>query len=118
VGKEAAQVNIGRYRSKENEMNTTERSEATRLVEIILSKGYLISVYDGEEYAVRLSDKLTDIMDSLDSTGIDVMYLSKATDAPKPEKAGWVQLVWGNEEDGSEIISDHSANQALNEIMV
>jgi hypothetical protein len=89
-----------------------ERKVARRLIKAALAAGYTIGVYDGEEMTVKRASKVKTIEDALCTTGEDTLQLYAAN----PSKtvgwfgAGRFYLVWGNAEDGSELISDFTAN--------
>jgi hypothetical protein len=89
-----------------------ERKVVRRLVRAALAAGYTISVDDGEEMTVKRASKLKTIEDALATTGEDMLQLY-AADPSKTvgwHGAGRFYLVWGNADDGSELIADHSAN--------
>lgn len=81
----------------------TEIKIAKQLVKAALDSGYLVSVWEGEDYAIVHSDNLQDIMNALGSTDEDVLMFSRNDKT----KVGWVLLVWGNDED---VISDSSVD--------
>lgn len=84
-----------------------ERWYARKLVRNLLSRGLSVSVNDGEEWTVVRSRKEGEILEALATTDTDQLIASD--DAG--ERKGWFLLVWGNEEDGSCLIADHSDNQ-------
>jgi hypothetical protein len=89
-----------------------ERKVARRLIKAALAAGYTISVDDGEEITVKRSATLKTITDALATTGEDTLQLY-AADPSKTvgwHGAGRFYLVWGNADDGSELISDFTAN--------
>jgi hypothetical protein len=95
-----------------------ERAVARRLIKAALAAGYTISVDDGEEITVKRSSKLKAITDALATTGEDTLQLY-AADPSKTvgwHGAGRFYLVWGNAEDGSELISDHTANNLCEDL--
>jgi hypothetical protein len=89
-----------------------ERKVARRLIKAAIAAGYSISVNDGEDWTVRRSVKLKAIEDALCTTGEDTLLLCAAN----PSKTvGWhgvgsFYLVFGNAKDGSELLSDFTAN--------
>ena len=83
-----------------------ERKVATALVRAALADGYTISVHDGEEWTVSRATRAYDVLDALATTGEDTLQLYDADQ----HGAGCLYLVWGNADDGSELISDHTAN--------
>lgn len=89
-----------------------ERKVARRLIRAALNAGYALSVDDGEEITVSRASKLKTIEDALCTTGEDTLQLY-AADPSKTvgwHGAGRFYLVWGNADDGSELISDFTAN--------
>jgi len=80
---------------------------AKRLVRIALDRGFVISVHDGEEWTVEQSRDRNEILPALATTGEDIIRLYK-----DGERAGFFLLVYGNAEDGSELIADHADNAA------
>lgn len=89
-----------------------EAKVVRKLVNNILAAGYSVSVWEGEDYALKRSRNKADILAALCSTGYDVLVMrDKAGDA-----VGQIALVWGNEDDGSCLIADHSDNQVCNDL--
>jgi hypothetical protein len=82
-----------------------EKKIASRLVHDILASGSDISVWEGGDYAIKNSTNKEEVMAALGSTGIDYLYMSY----------GSILLVWGN---GNELISDSSANQLTDNVLV
>jgi hypothetical protein len=80
---------------------------AKRLIRIILERGYMVSINDGEEWTVELSTDRKEILPALATTGEDIIRLYK-----DGERAGFFLLIYGNAEDGSELIADHADNAA------
>ena len=83
-----------------------ERRMARLIVAEILSRGGVISVNDGAEWPVRGSVSPVEILGALCSTDADTLHWANPTGA----RVGWLWLVWGNADDGSELIADYSAN--------
>lgn len=88
-----------------------EAEVVKRLVRIVLERGYMVSINDGEEWTVTLSTDRNEILSALATTGEDIVRLYK-----DGERAGSLWLVYGNAEDGSELIADHSDNDACHSI--
>jgi hypothetical protein len=86
-----------------------ERGVATRLVRAALHAGYTVSVYDGGEYTVKRSRKERQILEALATTGEDVLVIRDSAG----ERLGVLSLIWGNEESGECLISDHTDNDAI-----
>ena len=95
-----------------------ERNVARRLIRAALNAGYTISVNDGEEWTVKRSTSARIIKDALCTTGEDTLRLH-AADPSKTvgwHGAGRFYLVWGNADDGSELIADYTDNGVCNEL--
>lgn len=84
-----------------------ERAVARKLVRNLISRGLSVSVFDGEEMTVKRSRKEGEVLEALATTEADQLIVRN----DDWEKVGWFLLVWGNEEDGSCLIADHSDNQ-------
>lgn len=90
-----------------------ERRVATKLVEAIIRRGYVISVFDNEEWTVRQSGHIPTILSALCTTEMDTLsFRQVGADCIR----GMIDLVWGNAEDGEELIADYSDNSITNEI--
>jgi hypothetical protein len=85
-----------------------EAAIARKLVNAALAKGWLVTVYDGEEIAVSGSADRDAIFDAMNSTECDILRFRSPND--EPEFMGWVALIWGN---GEDLISDYSDNKAI-----
>lgn len=89
------------------------KSEATiinRLISEILQRGLLISVYDGEEWAVKKSSDRAEIQRNTAATDETYFRVCKADDTT----VGTITLIHGN---WSEVISDHTDNETMGSIM-
>lgn len=84
-----------------------------KLVRAALAAGYAIGVNDGEEWTVKRSTSTKVIFDALATTGEDVIRISAADPCKTVgwHSAGSFELIYGNDPDGSEVISDHSDNE-------
>lgn len=91
-----------------------ERKAARKLVRAARAAGYLVSVWEGEDWAIRQSDKETAILQALGSTGQDRLdFIQPAANAADtPTRAGWALLIYGNDPDGSELVADCQDNEA------
>lgn len=92
-----------------------EVATATRLLRFVLSKGLSVSVWEGEGWAIKRSTSLPDLLDAIASTGEDTLSLFPAGE--KTSRIGVIYLVWGNADDGSELVADHSDNEAINSLI-
>jgi hypothetical protein len=88
-----------------------ERRITSKLVGDILAAGHMISVYDGEAYALVQSTDKRQIMEALASTDQDTLFIKGADGKP----VGVVALVYGN--DGWDVISDHTDTPAMAELL-
>lgn len=85
---------------------TGEARTARKLVKAALARELSVSVNDGEETTVRRSRKYSEIVDALATTGEDYIVVY----APTGDRVGSFYLVYGNDDDGSELIADHTDN--------
>lgn len=88
-----------------------EKTAAGKIIDRALAKGFLVSVYDGEEYAVKRSGKRAEIMGALQSTDSDTLRIRAADGS----QIGSIFLVWGNSPE--EIVCDCSDNPAIAELV-
>lgn len=93
----------------------TEQSTLRQIIRNAKANGYVISVYDGEEWPVKRSDDEKAIFEA--ATAVDTCTLKLRTRHTFINKAGQagdtigkLHLIFGNAEDGSELIADHTAN--------
>lgn len=77
-----------------------EKKVVTELVRLLLEAGHELTVFDGEEYTLRHSTNRDAILAALATTEEDQLF----TDAMSFE------LLYGNAEDGSEVITDYAAD--------
>lgn len=82
-------------------MPNIEQKILSKLVDDILAAGHRITVFDGEEDALKRSDDKAAILEACGSTCWDWL---KVFD--KQRYVGAVMLVWGN---GADLISDYAA---------
>ena len=76
-----------------------------KLVGLILARGLTVSVYDGEETTLARSKDKRAILAAIGTTGSDTLTARNDSGA----RVASFMLVYGNAEDGSELIADHSA---------
>ena len=86
-----------------------EKRIVREIAKAALEKGWTASVYDGEEWALRISSDLSAIMAAIYSTDEDQLILRDADG----KRMGWIRLVYGN--DGWDVINDYST--ALEEFL-
>lgn len=89
---------------------TGEARVARKLVRAALRDGWVVSVNDGYETTVRHSRKPREIFDALCTTGEDVLTIHRHEDDGL-RRGGFFYLVYGNAENGEELISDYTANE-------
>ena len=92
--------NLAEYR---NHTTLGERRAVTRLLAAAFTRGYTISVNDGEEWAVKNSSSSNEITAALATTGQDTLLIRSNEGI-----IGRIYLVWGNDADGSELIADYT----------
>ena len=83
-----------------------ERKQARVLVELMLDRGYSVSVFDGEEWPLTHSRDKAAILGAMGSTDSDVLRLR---DANRDRVADFT-LIYGN--GPGELVADHDANDA------
>lgn len=99
-------------------MAMTDLSYSERLIISVLlddaaAAGYLVSVYDGEEWACNQSADQTAVrlvIGDTDETTLRFRNPAALDDCGKPEVVGSVALIHGN---GADVISDYSDNPAM-----
>ena len=89
--------------------DATERRIASDLIERILARGYVVSVFDGEAWCLTCSDDAAHIFAALASTGSDHLRVRTKDGAP----IGTIVLIWGN---GEDLISDTSLGDEIEAI--
>jgi hypothetical protein len=85
-----------------------QTATARRLVLAALGAGHLVSVFDGEAFPVKRSVTLSEIMANLGQADEEWLHVRTSSG----ERVGSFFLVWGNAADGSELIADHTDNDA------
>lgn len=91
-------------------VDTTELAIVYKLVDLILSNSWTISVWDGEAFPVKRSNNKKTIIEAMFSTEEDTLVLRNSAG----EKVGSIYLIYGN---GEDLISDHSDNDTINHIV-
>lgn len=96
-------------------MNTTnatygESQKISRVITAALAAGLRVSVSDGEGgFNLKRSTELRDILNAVGEMDMDELIFRNAAN----ERVGWMMLVWGNAGDGSELVSDYTANATM-----
>jgi len=88
---------------------TTERDVALRVVKTAFDAGYTVKHYygDAEDMTIlRPGDDPELLGGALGCAEEDWLHLFR----PDGSHVGSIYLLWGNEEDGSELICDHTSN--------
>ncbi len=98
----------------DNYASKGEARAARSLVHHALRLGYCISVNDGDEWTVKASTDRNEILSALASTGWDTVRCAKGKDEGKVVAV--FNLIWGNDPTGEELIADHTANAAADEL--
>ena len=93
-----------------NEYAHTERRIVRKLVRKALGLGYVISVFDGEEWCLRSSTSEADIMSSIQSTESEELVF-RTRDG---YIVGAIVLVYGN---GEDVITDYSDNMEMQQLI-
>ena len=83
-----------------------EARKVRALVRAILATGADVSVHDGTEWTVKKSRDNKTIIAALGTTGADTLRVRDMDGA----RLGDFELIYGNDPDGTEVISDHTAN--------
>lgn len=81
--------------------------------EILKHPGHSISVFDGEQFVLKRSRRAGEVLDSMGSTGLDLLIVRN--------EGLWVSsfhLVYGKAVDGSELIADHSIRDFATDTLV
>lgn len=87
-----------------------ERANIRKLVKIAIEDGCVVSVYDGEEWCLKKSGSVTEVMASVQSTDCDTIRFRK-----NDEVVGNVFCVYGNS--AEEVFADWSDNELINGYM-
>lgn len=93
-----------------NHVSLDDARAARKLVRLILSREYFISVYDGEDWPIKRSRAFRNILANMGATSEEWLSLHDANG----NRIGAFLLVWGNS--GEELIADYSDNDALDSI--
>ena len=90
--------------------NVDERAIIGLIVSDTLAAGHVVSVYDGEEWALKRSEKAQDIASEIGASDETQLRIRRADGSV----LGWVLLIHGN---GSDVICDYSDNEELNSLL-
>lgn len=92
-------------------MDTDERFVVRGIVNRALDKGYLLTVFDGEEFPVLHSDDSDEVMAELGHCDEEWLYVENAD----RKKIGMIWLVYGNDPD--EVVCDCTDKPEILEIV-
>jgi hypothetical protein len=87
-------------------LSNAERVVVNRLVTELLSHNLLITVNDGEDNVVILSQDKTKILEAMGSTGEDILVVFNKN-VTGNARLGVISLVYGND---YEVISDYTSS--------
>lgn len=85
-----------------------EARAARKLIRAALAEGWTISVNDGEETTVSRSSREREILDAMCTTGEDILTIHLPA---RGKTGGCFYLVYGNAENGEELIADYTDNE-------
>lgn len=91
-----------------------QREAADQLITRLLAASITISVYDGEAWAIKRSTDKAAILDAIGNIDQDVLKLR----FPHTEETGTITLVWGNADDGSDLVSDYCPATGTVDVLV
>ena len=83
-----------------------------KLIKKLIGEGGLVSVYDGGETTVVRSGSVREVIKALATTGEDHLNVYGADG----KWLGWFLLVYGNADDGEEVIANYTANEFCEKI--
>lgn len=86
-----------------------------RLVALAFQRSYVVSVNDGEDIPVRDSVDINAIYEAATAVG-ECTLIFRTADERK--RVGCVFLVFGNAEDGSELVCDYSDNPLTHDLVM
>jgi hypothetical protein len=93
---------------------TGEARTARKLVRAALADGWQISVNDGYETTLHRSTSERAVIDALCTTDMDAITIHLPISG---KSGGKFLLIYGNADDGSELIADHSDNDNCNRLV-
>jgi hypothetical protein len=88
-----------------------ERRIVNAIAQEAIRTGHTVSVFDGEEWTVTKSTKLSDIMGAIMTTDEDMLRIRNTAG----QRIGDVMLIYGN--DGYDVIADHHSSEAMDAIL-
>lgn len=82
-------------------------------VSALLEEGYFLSVNDGEENTVEFVTNGAEVLKAMRTTDEDYLLVHEPETL---DQIGWVRFIYGNGNEGLDVISDYTVN--LEPIMV
>ena len=89
-----------------------ERLIVKKICDNAVTKGYMVSLHDGECYVVKRTRDVAKIMENMMATDEESLIIRNANGI----RLGSVFLVYGNT--GWDVINDYTDNPAINELLV
>ena len=91
-----------------------ESHMAQTLLTLALRKGWRVIHKSEEGTFIALGEKkYLGLVPFLNATGEDIIHFANDPIG----NIGWVQLIWGNEADGTCLIADHADNEEINRLV-
>lgn len=95
-------------------MTPSEKHIIETIIKDALARGYVLSVYDGEETTVTRSSNAELVFNNLATTDEDWLSVYKA-DGAKWVSIGTIFFVYGNEP--GVVVADHTDNEMMNKLL-
>jgi len=92
---------------------TRELAVVEKVILAAIKAGYYLNINNGGD-TNELEKPTQDVKALMDNVGLadeDVLiFYTRTLPTKKGSKFGWVQFIYGNAEDGSEVIADYTTN--------
>jgi hypothetical protein len=85
---------------------TCEKAIARAIAREAIKRGYVVSVYNGENFEIEFSRKVNAIVAALHTTDEEWLKIAEPIDGGKYRRIGAFYLVYGNS--GYDVVSDYS----------
>jgi hypothetical protein len=85
---------------------TCEKAIARALAKDAIARGYVVSVFNGENFEIQFSRNVSKIVAALGTTDEEWMKIAEPIEGGKFRKIGAFYLVYGNS--GYDVVSDYS----------
>jgi len=89
-----------------------EKKIIRHMVELAIAKGWVVSVYDSEEWTLESSKDIEAIMNAVMTTDEDLL---RFYDKENTKRIGTVYLVYGNS--GWDVICDYTVSDMMEQFM-